>query len=353
MKLFERTRQQITLKDFLVTLAVLAASTAICLLLRFIDHTAVYASMFFILAVFIVSRMTKGYLCGIIASLIGVLMVNYVFTYPYFEFNFTLSGYPITIMCMLAVSITTSTLTTQIKNQEKIKIEAEREKTRSNLLRAVSHDLRTPLTSILGSASAMMENDSYITKEERIKLLGNMKEESEWLIRMVENLLSITRIDGGGTAKIVKELEAVEEIVADSLVKFKKRFPETEITVSVPDELVFVPMDAVLIEQVIINILENAVIHTENSVTVRFDVKSEGDSVSFTISDNGNGIPEAILPHIFDGYFNSRYEKSSDKKRNMGIGLSVCNTIIKAHNGTMTAGNNKNGGAYFTFCLPK
>ena len=112
---------------------------------------------------FLISRFTGGYFYGIFAALVSVLAVNFLFTFPYFAFNFTIAGYPLTMLCMLAVSVITSAMTTQIKRQGDLRIEAEREKTRSNLLRAVSHDLRTPLTSILGASSAIADNDTVLT----------------------------------------------------------------------------------------------------------------------------------------------------------------------------------------------
>lgn len=339
------------LLDTIKTLTILATALILCFLMRAADNTSAYASMVFILAVFLIARFTHGYIFGIAASLASVLLVNFVFTYPYFEFNFTLSGYPVFILCMLIVSFTTSALTTQKNLNEETRIEAEREKTRSNLLRAVSHDLRTPLTAINGVCSVMLENDEYISADERRKLIEDMQEDSRWLIRMVENLLSITKINGEN-AKIAKKHEAVEEVIADSVAKFKKQFPEYKITVSIPNELVLVPMDVMLIEQVLLNLLENAVTHSKTGTEIRLSSELKGDYIEFAVSDNGVGIPNNLLLHIFDGYFNKDYEMSSDKKRNMGIGLSVCNTIIKAHGGNMTAENQKSGGARFAFTLP-
>lgn len=338
-------------KDMAITLIILIAALVLCFVLKAADNTSAYASMIFIFAVFLISRFTHGYFCGIAASLASVLLVNFVFTYPYFAFNFTLSGYPIFILCMLVVSIATSTLTTQNKLSEEARIEAEREKTRSNLLRAVSHDLRTPLTSISGICSVMIENDEHISNDERKRMLSEINDDARWLIRMVENLLSITRIDSG-SAKIIKKHEAVEEVVADSITKFRKQFPQCNITVVIPDELLLVPMDVMLIEQVLINLLENAVTHSKTATEIRLEVLCDGSSVKFSVSDNGVGIPSSILPHIFDGYFSRGYEQNSDKKRNMGIGLSVCSTIITAHGGHMNAENLKKGGAKFSFTLP-
>lgn len=339
------------LKDSLITVGILTVAVLVCFTMKMADDTSAYASMVFILVVFLVSRFTNGYFFGVFSAVASVLLVNFVFTFPYFEFNFTLSGYPVFILCMLTVSITTSTLITQNKQSQNARIEAELEKTRSNLLRAVSHDLRTPLTAINGICSVMIENDDCISADERKKLLGEMRDDAQWLIRMVENLLSITRIDGEN-AGIAKKPEIVEEVIADVAAKFRKHFPESSLLISIPQEPVFVPMDVMLIEQVLVNLLENAVIHSNGATKIWLSVQQQNDSVEFTVTDNGKGIPNDKLQHIFDGYFNKDYEQSADKKRSMGIGLSVCNTIIKAHGGSMSAENIKGGGAEFRFVLP-
>ena len=126
----------------------------------------------------------------------------------------------------------------------------------------MSHDLRTPLTSILGASSAILENDSVLTAKERLTLLGEIHEDAEWLVGMVENLLTVTRVDGAVGANLNKVPEAAEEVVAEAVSKFRKRFPERVISASVPDDLLMVPMDAMLIKQVIINLLENVAFHT-------------------------------------------------------------------------------------------
>lgn len=343
----------LTIRDGLISLAIFVAATATCFLLHFAGTKGEYVSMIYILAVFLISRYTNGYFYGTLGSFLSVLAVNFFFTFPYFYFNFTLSGYPLAICCMLAVAVITGTMTTQIKYQGFLSLEAEREKTRSNLLRAVSHDLRTPLTSILGASSAIAENDDALTKQERLKLLSEINEEALWLIRMVENLLTVTRIDGEHSgAKINKTPEAAEELVAEAVFKFKKRFPEQEVSVKVPPELLMVPMDAMLIEQVIINLLENAVLHSECSKPIELVVAEAAGFAVFEVCDNGRGIDKELLPHIFNGHYRQEYEANGDSRRSMGIGLSVCNTIISAHGGVMTARNRLLGGAVFRFTLP-
>lgn len=340
-----------TIRDIFLTAVSLVATTLLCSFLGSITTgETTYVPLLFVLCVLLVSRFTEGYICGIAAAVIAVLGVNFVFTYPYMAFNFTLAGYPITFVVMLAVAFTTSTLTSHIKQQEIIKLENEREKMRSNLLRAISHDLRTPLTSIIGSVEAVIERDE-LNKEKQKELLTDVKNDAEWLIRMVENLLSVTRIENG-PAKIKKTPEVVEEIVSESVVKFKKRFPQIKIKVSVPETALFVPMDAVLVEQVIFNLLENAVIHGKDTSTLELSVRKINEKAIFTVADDGNGISKEVYPHLFTDYFDSNRRSYSHEKRNMGIGLSVCQTIIKAHGGIIYAQNREPNGAEFTFTLP-
>ena len=340
------------LNDALLTACILVAATAVCYALSFFWSAENYVSMIYILAVFLVARLTSGYPWGIAASLVSVLATNYAFTYPYFHFNFTLAGYPVAMLSMLAVSLATSALTTKTKSSERIRIEAEREKTRANLLRAVSHDLRTPLTSIYGATSAIIENDDTLSKSERLTLLSEVRDDAQWLIRMVENLLTITRIDDETGARIIKRGEAAEEVVSAAVDKFKKNFPTQSVSVSVPDELLIVPMDGVLIEQVILNLLENAAIHSESTRPFSLRVTSDGESALFSVTDSGRGIALEVLPRVFEGYPKEAAEGGADSKRSMGIGLSVCKTIIEAHSGAMSAKNLKEGGAQFSFTLP-
>ena len=133
---------------------------------------------------------------------------------------------------------------------------------------------------------------------------------------------------------------------------FKKRNPKVEVSVTVPEDLLFVPMDAVLIEQVIFNLLENAVIHGKTTKNISLSVEVSGKNVSFSVKDDGVGIKEEAIPHLFTDYFDSERMSFSKEKRNMGIGLSVCQSIIKVHGGSITAENCKDGGAEFRFQLP-
>mgnify|MGYP000937739451 CR=1 FL=1 len=161
-----------------ITAAILAATSGLSYLLHRVSNSDFHVPMLFVLAVLFISLVTDSYVYGIIASMAAVIGVNYIFTYPYFALNFTITGYPMTFLTMLAVSICVSALTTRIKKQEQIRLEVEKEKTRANLLRAISHDIRTPLTSIVGSASGILENQKVLTQEREMELVQDIKDEA-------------------------------------------------------------------------------------------------------------------------------------------------------------------------------
>ncbi len=335
----------------LVTAGVLGSATVVAFLLQQFVTTNTHVALLFILAVLFVSRFTEGYVYGIVASMIAVAEVNFVFTYPYYVMNFSLTGYPLTFVVMLAVSVSVSTLTTQTKRQEEIRLEVEKEKMRGNLLRAVSHDIRTPLTSIVGSASGILDNRSILPEEKILELVEDIRDEAQWLIRIVENLLSVTRINGDN-AHINTDDEIVEEIVGSAVAKFQKRFPEMGVEVLMPEEFLMVPMDGILIEQVIVNLLENSALHGKTATQTRIVVANEPGRLIVAVEDNGEGIKENVLPVIFEGSLQSREGEEYDSGRNMGIGLSVCMSIVKAHKGDMRAENKPAGGASVSFWLP-
>lgn len=342
---------KLRLKDAIFTLVTLVLLLLLNILMQEMFDTKTLIPMIFVLGVFLVSLRTQGYFWGITASLLSVLAVNYAFTYPYYAFDLISPECVASAVVMLVVAILTGTLTTQIKHEQAMKAEGERERMRANLLRAVSHDLRTPLTTIYGSCSAIMENYDSLSKEQQLKLLGEMQQDSEWLIRMVENLLSVTRIDGD-KVQLTKHPTVLEELIDAVLVKFRKRCPGQQVEVEIPEDFVIIPMDAMLIEQVLINMLENAVDHAEGMTELKLTVTTENNTAVFCISDDGCGIPADRIEKIFTGYLLDRDAVPADGRRsNMGIGLSVCAAIIKAHGSEIHAENNESGGASFSFAL--
>lgn len=353
MKKFFSTQK---MRDFLVAALLLLFTTALCFLLFFgISDNPANVALLYLLGIISIAYCTTGYMYGIMSCFLGVILINCFFTHPYFKINFILQDYPFTFLFMFGASVITSTTTTHLKQQaetlalqEKQLAEADKEKMRANLLRAVSHDLRTPLTSIMGTLSTLEENDSDYTKDERKKVINNIYDDASWLLNMVENLLSVTRIQTGDS-KLKTSPEMVEEVVAEAVTRLKKRFPDAEIEVSIPDEFLLIPMDAMLIEQVLMNLLENSLVHSKSQSPPKLIVENEPDTICFRVIDYGIGIDKEHLNTIFDGTYNS---SSSDVRKGMGIGLSICKTIISAHNGTIIA-RNHDAGAEFLFTLPK
>ena len=351
MKLKKPTKARLSfkrlLRNWLILIASLGIACLVCAMLHKVADSDFYVSLIFVLAVTVISLLTDGYFYGIIASVLSVIGTNYAFTYPYMKLNFSIYDYPSTFITMLAVSLVISTLTTSVKESERIRHEAQQAQLRSNLLRAVSHDLRTPLTSIIGSISTVMDEGEHLSLEEQRLLLGDAKADAEWLVRMVENLLSITRMSDKEQVCITRSPELVEEIIGECCANFKKRNPDIALDIRIPQEPVVVSVDALLIEQVLMNILDNSVHHGEKVTTIGINVEVVGKTAVVSVSDDGVGIDSEILPDLFKGQL-----LPSDRNKFRGIGLAVCNAIIDAHGGSISADNLPKGGAVFKFTLP-
>ncbi len=233
------------------------------------------------------------------------------------------------------------------EESQRVLMASEKEKMRSNLLRAISHDLRTPLTGILGASSAILENYDSFDKITCLKLIGDIREDSQWLIRMVENLLSVTRIQEE-TMKVIKTPEVAEEIIIEAAGRIKKRFPDREILIAIPDDLLLVPMDGTLILQVLINLLENAAKYSIPDEPIHLSLEKRNNDAIFEVSDYGPLKASEVCCQ------EDPTEKSpvSDSVRGMGIGLSICRSIVNAHEGVLDSRLNGHGGMVVSFSLP-
>lgn len=337
------------LKNVSITILSLLFALGLSLLFQHFDVEE-HITTIFVFAVFLISLFTEGYFYGVCAAFVGTVAVNYAFTFPYFSLNFTIPVNLISGVVLIAIAVLTSALTTQLKRHEATKAESERERMRANLLRAVSHDIRTPLTTIYGSSTTLLESNDTLTQPQKEKILAGIKEDADWLLRMVENLLSVTRIDHG-QVKIIKTPTVLDELIDSVMLKLKKRYAEQKVIISLPEDVVMIPMDAILMEQVLVNLLENAVQHAKGMTQLSLRVITQDDQAVFEVRDNGCGIPPKYLDKLFTGHFAPEEGPADKQKKNAGIGLSVCYAIIKAHNGTIHAENEKLGGAVFRFTL--
>ena len=283
------------------------------------------------------------------------------------------SGYPVAMLSMVSISCIVSTLTARVKQQaveavrreqrtralyaqnerlnaEKaaIQLQSAREAIRAGILRAVSHDLRTPLTSISGAASVLLSRSEI--SEENKSLLQDIKSDADDLILMVENLLSVTRIQDDGTP-LKTQGDMLEEVAGDAVLTIRRRFPDYSVALEVPDDILYLPMDATLIKQVIVNLLENAIRHSGDREHIKLRLFRQEKWALVEVRDRGKGLSPEICRAIQAGRPLDR-DRSGDSTRGMGIGLSACQSIIKAHGGFFTAGNDPEGGAVFRFGLP-
>jgi two-component system sensor histidine kinase KdpD len=234
--------------------------------------------------------------------------------------------------------------------QQQILMEKQEEQLRGSLLRSISHDLRTPLTSILGASGFIMENGERMQPELRRKLLKDINEEAHWLLRMIENVLSVTKI-GNHNTKLKKMLEPVEEVVADSIARCKKYYPDLKIDVQQPDELIMVPMDPVLIRQVLTNLIDNAHRHGKSNQKIELAVTLLENWLEISVQDYGPGMSAEDLQHVFRG-LGRRKQQEQDSNRGLGLGVSICKTIVEAHDGRLMAENVPDKGLKVTFRLP-
>lgn len=237
--------------------------------------------------------------------------------------------------------------------QQRIKFNEEitQERFRVNLLRSISHDLRTPLAGIIGSSEILL---NMTAKDDlRHPLVLGIHKDANWLHSLVENILSLTRLQDGRLV-LNKQEEAAEEVVGAAIRHISRHYPEYEIAVHVPDELLLVPMDARLIRQVLINLLDNAVKHTilQDEISVSVTKDAQKNCAVFSVRDRGEGIEASELPNIFQMFYTSRV-KHSDAQPGIGLGLPICDAVVKAHGGNITAHNRTDGpGAEFVFTLP-
>lgn len=329
------------------------------------------SALVFVLAVALISLLTTGYVYGIAASIIGAFCINIYFMEPYDAFSLSRTGYPVAMLSMLTISCVVCALTARVKKQateavrrerqtrslyeqneklnaEKaaIQLQSDRVAIRESILRAVSHDLRTPLTSISGAVSVLLESTDV--SEKNMAMLADIKQDADSLIVMVENLLSVTRVRDGTVPLKMRE-ELLEEVAGDALLTTRRRFPDCHVELDLSEDILYLPMDPLLVRQVIVNLLENAIRHSGDREHICLRLYRREDWAMVEVQDRGRGLTPEVLQAVRTG---EAMPLTGDATRGMGIGLSVCQSIIKAHGGFFAAENRPEGGAVFRFGLP-
>ena len=220
---------------------------------------------------------------------------------------------------------------------------------RANLLRSISHDLRTPLTSISGNASNLLSNEEKFDAATRKQLYADIYDDATWPVNLVENLLSVTKIEGG-KLNIRLQAELLDEVVTEALQHINRKKTEHRIIYQASESILLVKVDARMIMQIIINIVDNAIKYTQKGSEILISTRKEASRAVVTIADNG-WIPDDMKPYIFDMFY-SGAKNVADSRRSLGLGLSLCRSIVAAHGGELKLSDNIPHGAVFTFSLP-
>ena len=237
-----------------------------------------------------------------------------------------------------------------IREKSKADLIAKNEQLRANLLRSISHDLRTPLTSISGSAGILLSSSDTLDEKNKKQLYTDIYDDSLWLINLVENLLSVTRIEDG-TMQLNMTTELIEEVVHEALQHISRQGREHHIQVQQDNEFILVKMDTRLMIQVIINLIDNAIKYTPKGSHILIHVFKQKQEVCIDVQDDGPGITDEMKPHIFDMFYTGNM-KVADSRRSLGLGLALCKSIVNAHHGTMSVLDNQPKGAILRVILP-
>ena len=235
------------------------------------------------------------------------------------------------------------------ETQKQISMQMQQEQLRANLLRTISHDLRTPLTSISGNAGILMRNSEVLSKEQKKGIYVDIYDDSMWLISLVENLLSITRIENG-KIRLNLQPELLEDIIAEALRHINRNSAEHKIETVLEDELLMAKMDSRLMIQVVINIVNNAIKYTQPGSHITITAKRDGKSVRVEIADDGPGIPDEAKSKLFDMFYTAGNPRGDDR-RGLGLGLYLCRSILHAHGGSIYVRDNVPKGTVFGFTL--
>ncbi len=236
------------------------------------------------------------------------------------------------------------------REKEKAALMVKNEQLRSNLLRSMSHDIRTPLTSISGNASNLLSHYDHLDDATLRQIFSDIYDDAEWLIELVENLLSISRIENG-QMELNLSLEVMSDVIEEALKHIDRKADQHIITVENTDDICLADMDARLIMQVIINLINNAIKNTPVGSTIRITSEQRDKNVVVSVIDNGPGIPDNIKIHVFEMFYTGN-NKVVDGHRGLGLGLALCKSIVESHSGTITLLDNEPSGCRFEISLP-
>ena len=338
----------------LVMLVCQVATTALALLLDSLGFSDATIVIIYVLGVLVTAMFTDGPAYSLVASLLSILSYNFFLISPRFSLQIQGRDYAGTITAMILFALLASYLVTSLRRSAAQSMEAsliaQREQLRANLLRSVSHDLRTPLTSITGNADMLLDDSVSLPQATRRQLLQDIYDDATWLRTVMENLLAVTRLEDGEVT-LNTDVELIDDVIEEAMRHVSREAKHYDIVVVPPNDLLLARMDPQVIVQVIVNLVNNAIAHTPKGSTITITSYREQGMVAVEVADNGPGVPDKDKEQVFDLFYKSS-DEGADARRNVGLGLSLCRSIIQAHGGTIRVEDAVPHGARFIFTLP-
>lgn len=332
----------------------LIATTALCLWLE--PHAQLEdLAMVHLLGIVLVAMRCSVPLSLATAAL-GVVSFDFFFIPPRHELVWADAKNSLTFGAMLIVALVVSVLNSRLRRTAHLaeavrrsELEAEAERVRSSILSSISHDLKTPLASIIAAGTTLLDRRQKLSEAELRELLGAIVSQSERLERVIQNLLSVTRLESP-TIDLRRSSEALDEIVAASLDRLESRLPVERVRTDIDPNLPAVSVEPLLIEQVLCNLLENAARYSHNDSPIELTARSEGDYVRVAVADHGPGVPVDQRERMFEKFQRGAASRSDDG--GLGLGLTICRAIVRAHGGDIEIRERAGGGALVRFTLP-
>ena len=342
---------------YIVSILLVATATLVC---EFIRPYLVPTNMIMVYQLVVVIAAVKlGLRPAIATAFFGVLAFDFFFVPPRLTFNVADKDYLVTFLGFFVVGVIISSLVAKVREQslerERLSKQAEtarilqiQENLERALLNSISHDLRTPLVSITGALSALQDKGDRLSSQARQELLETASDEAERLNRFVGNLLDMTRLEAGAM-RLKIEPSDVQELIGCALSAMESRLGDRNVSVILPPGLIIIPLDMVLMMQVLVNLLDNANKYAPLTSNIEIHASVTGDWLALTVADRGPGVPEPELAHIFDKFYHIQVP---EKVGGTGLGLSICKGIVEAHGGEIMAKNREGGGLAIEILLP-
>jgi two-component system sensor histidine kinase KdpD len=362
-----RTRgssQPASVRDYLLMSLIVLACTGLAALMHGRFEPSNLIMVYLLGVMWVAVALGRG--PAVVAAILSVAAFDFFFVPPHLTFAVADSQYLFTVFVMLAAAMLIGTLAARLRAQvhaaralarervrlakeaEAARLQGETERMRSALLSSVSHDLRTPLAVITGATSTLLEQEGVLDEEERRDLLRTAADEAGRLNRLVGNLLAMTRLEAGAV-EVRREWHSLEDLIGAALHRLEPFADGRAFTVHVPDDLPLVPVDDVLIEQVLFNLAENALKHGGSPAPIAIGARHSGSDVEVSVADRGPGLPPGAGERLFEKFYRG---ESARRSEGAGLGLAICRGIVEAHGGVIRAAEEPGGGARFTFTLP-